>query len=61
MIWTSLPARGVWSDIPTVGESTKMFVTSLPARGVWIEIYWKFQPGSRRRSLPARGVWIEIS
>ena len=34
----SLPARGVWIEIPMTPHETHGLTKSLPARGVWIEI-----------------------
>ena len=37
-ITRSLPARGVWIEIPEEAEKIIHSKLSLPARGVWIEI-----------------------
>ena len=57
----SLPARGVWTEIPRKTTTTGK-KKSLPARGVWIEIFGPFGRAiALAASLPARGVWIEMN
>ena len=57
----SLPARGVWVEIPICCMICRRRSESLPARGVWVEIVSWRNTYRKFESLPARGVWVEIA
>ena len=50
--FSSLPARGVWIEMPAGSEATLSRLSSLPARGVWIEIYPSDQPADKQCHSP---------
>ena len=57
----SLPAWGVWIEIPALSDQRAGGRPSLPAWGVWIEILLCQEKIPSYMSLPAWGVWIEIA
>ena len=57
----SLPSRGAWIEMITVGNADIGYIASLPSRGAWIEIRQIRRFAYYRQSLPSRGAWIEIA
>ena len=57
----SLPPRGAWIEILTLGYITDLTLSSLPPRGAWIEMIICGFMETFSRSLPPRGAWIEIT